>query len=314
MRDTMRPLRVLLAVAAVLVFLAGLQLFVFSLRTRKYFAWTVANPLTAAFLGANYWGACVIEALAARERRWADARIAVPPVFVFTALTLVVSLVYLGQFHLGPAFAVHTRAVTWGWLAIYVVVPVLMVVLVAVQLRVPGQDPPTVHPPPAWLVGLIGVHAVLFLGLAVVLLADPTRGARLWPWALTPLTARAIGAWLFGFGVAAALSLSSGTFAGSARPPGATSRSRCCRRSRWPASGIDGLVVAVGGRLCGGAGVDGRRRGGGDRRIDRKGSGGTLGSIGSQRPGRREPIGGDARLDRCECRRRRPAERGGDVP
>ena len=207
MRDTIRPLRVLLAVAAVLVLLAGLQLFGFSLRTKDYFAWTVANPLTAAFFGANFWGACVIEALGAGERRWAAARIAVWPVFAYTALMLAVSLAYLGQFHLGPAFAVHTRAVAWGWLAIYVVVPLLMAVLLAVQLRVPGQDPPILHRPPAWLVGLIGLHAVLFLGLAVILLADPTRGARLWPWALTPLTARATGAWLFGFGIAAVVAL-----------------------------------------------------------------------------------------------------------
>ena len=82
-----------------------------------------------------------------------------------------------------------------------------MAVLLAVQLRVPGQDPPVVRRPPAWLIGLIGLHAVLFLGLAVILLADPTRGARLWPWALTPLTARATGAWLFGFGIAAVVAL-----------------------------------------------------------------------------------------------------------
>src|SRR5262249_60528936 len=107
MRKTFPPLRVLLVVAAVLVLLAGLQLFGFSLRTKDFFAWTVANPLTAAFFGANFWGACVIESLGARERLWANARIAVWPVFVYTAAMLAVSLAYLGQVHLGPAFATH---------------------------------------------------------------------------------------------------------------------------------------------------------------------------------------------------------------
>ena len=207
MRDTIRPLRVLLGVAAVLVLLAGLQLFCFSLRTKDYFAWTVANPLTAAFFGANFWGAFVIEALGARERRWAAARIAVWPVFAYTSLMLVVTLAYLNQFHLGPAFAFHTRVVAWGWIAIYVVVPIVMAALLVVQLRVPGQDPPIVRRPPVWLVGLIGAHAVLFLVVALILLADPTHGAKLWPWALTPLTARASGAWLFGFGIAAVVAL-----------------------------------------------------------------------------------------------------------
>src|SRR5262249_38862991 len=107
MRNTVTRMRVLLVFAAVLVFLAGLQLFGFSLRTKDFFAWTVANPLTAAFFGANFWGACVIEALGARERLWVNARIAVWPVFIYTTAMLAVSLAYLGQVHLGPAFATH---------------------------------------------------------------------------------------------------------------------------------------------------------------------------------------------------------------
>jgi hypothetical protein len=200
-------MRVLLVVAAVLVVLAGTQLFVFTQRTDEYFAWTIANPLTAAFLGAAYWGSFVIETLAAQERAWANARIAVPSVLVFTVLTLVVTFVHLEQFHLGSQFAANTRAVTYGWIAIYALVPLLLGVVLVAQLRAPGTDPPREHPPPAWLNGVIGVHAVLLLGLGCVLLVSPATGARVWPWALTPLTGRAIGAWLVGLGVAAAHAL-----------------------------------------------------------------------------------------------------------
>jgi hypothetical protein len=48
-------MRWLLLTAAALVLLAGLQLFVFTERTDTYFAWTIINPLAAAFLGAAYW-------------------------------------------------------------------------------------------------------------------------------------------------------------------------------------------------------------------------------------------------------------------
>ena len=65
-------------VAAVLVLLAGFQLFVFTDRTASYFAWTIRNPLAAAFLGAGYRASVAFEALAARQRIWANARIAVP--------------------------------------------------------------------------------------------------------------------------------------------------------------------------------------------------------------------------------------------
>src|SRR5262252_5100975 len=88
-RQLVPGMRRLLYVAAVLVLLAGFQLFVFSQRTASYFAWTIANPLGAAFLGAGYWASVSIEALAARQRTWANARIAAPTVFVFTVLTLV---------------------------------------------------------------------------------------------------------------------------------------------------------------------------------------------------------------------------------
>ena len=122
-------MRVLLVVAGVLVTLAGVQLFLGSERTATWFAWTIDVPLTAAFLGAAYWASAVVEWTAASRRLWADARIAVPGVLVFTTLTLVVTVVHLDAFHLGAEHGAATRAVTWAWVAVYAVVPVLLAVL-----------------------------------------------------------------------------------------------------------------------------------------------------------------------------------------
>jgi hypothetical protein len=198
-------MRRLLFVAAALVLLAGTQLFVFSERTAVYFAWTIANPLTAAFLGAAYWGSFLIEVSAARERLWAYARIAVPTVLLFTLLTLAVTLWHLDLFHLGGRFGFNTQLVTWLWIAIYAIVPVLLVIVSVVQTRSPASDPPRTAPLPAWLSALIAVHAIVLLALGTWLLINPLDAARaVWPWQLTPLTGRAIGAWLFSLGVAAA--------------------------------------------------------------------------------------------------------------
>ena len=72
-----RPLhpgmRGLLYVAGVFVLIAGLPLYVLSEDTATWFAWTIDPPLTAAFLGACYWAACVLEILSARGRPWAEA-------------------------------------------------------------------------------------------------------------------------------------------------------------------------------------------------------------------------------------------------
>src|SRR5215470_14740912 len=205
---TLRPLapgmRWLLFTAAVLVLLAGFQLFVFTGRTNTFFAWTIVNPLAAAFLGAGYWASVSIEALAGRQRLWANARIAVPTVFVFTVLTLAATLMHLGQFHLGGTFAAGTRIVTWAWIAIYILVPALLLIVAAVQSRTPGTDPPRLAPLPAWLNAVLAAQAIILLGVGVTLFAAPAHAAPLWPWTPTPLVAQATGAWLISLGVAAA--------------------------------------------------------------------------------------------------------------
>jgi hypothetical protein len=197
-------MRTLLWVATALVFLAGVQLFLFPERTERYFAWTINPPLTAVFLGAAYWSSVAFEARAAMARSWVEARIAVPTVFVFTTLTLVVTLVHIDAFHLESTHELGTRAVTWAWIAIYVVVPVVMAALWVAQGRVPGQDPPREVPLPAWLLTLVAGQALVLLPLGGYLLLAPEDAASLWPWELTALTGRATGAWVLSLGVAAA--------------------------------------------------------------------------------------------------------------
>jgi len=191
----------------VLVFTAGFQLFVLTEHTGTYFAWTIGNPLAAAFLGASYWASLSLEALAGRQAAWAHARIAVPAVLVFTVLTLVATLQHLDKFHFGGSFAARTQIVTWAWIAIYVLVPLLMLIVFAVQARTPGADPPRSAPLPTWLLATLAVQAIILLGFGVMLFAVPAQAAPLWPWKLTPLLAQATGAWLISLGVAAGHSL-----------------------------------------------------------------------------------------------------------
>ena len=199
-------MRQLLWIAGFLVFLAGMQLFVFTERTEAWFAWTIDVPLTAAFLGAAYWASVSFEWLAARQRVWAYARIAVPTVLVFTTLTELVTLYHLDLFHLGATFPVSTRIVTWAWIAIYTVVPFSMIALLLGQRKATGGDPNR-FPLPRWIAGVLVVHAIVMLPLGAYLLVSPENAAALWPWPLTPLTGRAVGAWVFSLGVAAAHSV-----------------------------------------------------------------------------------------------------------
>ncbi len=195
-------MRWLLYAASVLVFLAGFQLTVFSEQTGTYFAWTIAPSITAAFLGAAYWAAVFVEVLAARQSTWAQARVAVPAIWLFTTLTLVVTLVHFDRFHFSSPIA-SAQGAAWFWLAIYAGVPVAMLVIGWLQLRVPGGDPPRGPAPRPWMRFMVLVEGGGMLAVGVGLLLVPTVVGSVWPWTLTALTGRAIGAWFVGMGFAA---------------------------------------------------------------------------------------------------------------
>jgi hypothetical protein len=159
--------------------------------------------MTAVFLGAAYWSAIGLELAAARASNWSQARIAVPAVFVFTFLTLVVSLVHLHKLHLHHDVPVSARVIAWAWLAIYALVPVLMAVGWFAQRRRSTSSPPASGLPVTIRVVLL-LLAALLLGTGVALLVSPGWAEQAWPWALTPITRGAVGAWLIGLSVAAA--------------------------------------------------------------------------------------------------------------
>lgn len=196
-------MRRMLYIASGLVFLVGIQLFIGSEFTERYFAWTIKPSLTAAFLGGAYWASFSLEWLAARQAAWARARVAVPAVLTFTTLTLIATLLHLDKFHLNSPNG-ETVLATWAWIAVYAGVPGAMSLLLLRQLRVPGGDPPRRLPmlrPVAVGLGVAGVALIAF-GSALFLVPAATLG--IWPWLLTPLTARAVGAWLIGLGLAIA--------------------------------------------------------------------------------------------------------------
>jgi hypothetical protein len=205
-REVSRGTKALLGVFVALTALATNQLYVLSAHTDAYFAWTIKPPLTAAFLGAGYAAGLVLVVLGLRAGAWAQARIAVVTVAVFSTLTLVATLLHLDKFHFEAGGAI-ARFAAWFWLAVYVVVPVALVVLGLRQERAQGTDPARRDPVPAWLAGAFALQGLVMLGVGAALYIAPSTARTLWPWTLTPLTARAVAAWLIAFGVAAVLTL-----------------------------------------------------------------------------------------------------------
>jgi len=182
-------------VGAGLVFIAGVQLFVLAEYTDRYFAWTIQPPLTAAFLGAFYWCALAVIYFGGQGGVWARARAGMPAVVLFTTLVLVATLLHLDRFHLNSSTP-FTLFATWVWIAVYVLVPPALVALWLWQLRVPGDDPPRTEALPSWYRGIVSVQIAALVALGAMMFVAPQVTAQLWPWMLTPLTARAVSAWL----------------------------------------------------------------------------------------------------------------------
>jgi hypothetical protein len=178
---------------------AGVQCFVLAKSTDRWFAWTVSPPISAAVLGAGYFGSIVMVFEARRARRWVDVRIVLLSTLLFASLTLAVTLLHLDKFHLdtGPTSA---RVAAVAWLVVYVVVPPFVLFLVMQQRRaeaVESQLDESLLALPARV--LLFAEGGILTALGIVLLGGADR-AEFWPWQLTDLTARAIAAWLISLG------------------------------------------------------------------------------------------------------------------
>lgn len=199
-RRTLGLTRAQLATAVGLVLGIGVLQFGLSARTDTYFAWTIRVPLTAAFIGALYLGSGVGELLAARTPVWAHARIAVPSVGVFAALTTVVTALHLDAFHFGGSYPPIAQLITWVWMIVYVAFPATSAIVLVRQARQPGVDPPRGDRLPRWFKAVMVTEGLLMLVAGAALLLAPAAVRGLWPWPLTDLTAQAIGAWGVGVG------------------------------------------------------------------------------------------------------------------
>jgi hypothetical protein len=212
-RLTLPVMRALLVVFATLTALAVVALYVLAGQTDETFAWTIEPPLTAAFLGAGYAAGFVLVVISLRDPVWAHSRVPVLTVLVFVVLTLVATLLHLDKMHFSAGGPLLAQGAAWFWLAVYVVVPVLMLAFLWPQEHAPGVDPEPSHPVPGGLRIALAVESAVLLPVGAVLFVSTDSAATLWPWALTPFTARVVAAWLVAFGLATALAAATGDLA-----------------------------------------------------------------------------------------------------
>jgi hypothetical protein len=193
-------LRVVLQVFAALALIAGGLLFFGATRTDAWWSWTIQPPLTAATLGGFYWAAFALILSAARSKSWVRARPAVYPVAVIAVLLLLITLIHIDRFDLDSLFGVF-------WVVAYALVPVALAWGLAEQRGAAGIAPEPNRRLPVLLRRILIVEGAVMAAAGLLLLIAPGAADDVWPWALSPLTSRAIGSFLLGIGLAAGIAV-----------------------------------------------------------------------------------------------------------
>ena len=178
---------------------AGFLLFPLAEETDRFFSWTIQPPLTAAFMGAAYWAAFVLIGWAARAASWEVARPTLVPVIDDRGAAA-------GR-HADPPRQVRPRLDLRLVLAGRLLRGATCAGACWCGRRSAGRPAPPPPGPPDTRAAACRAAAPRrwsWAGSARVMYVEPSTAEDLWPWALTPLTARAVSAFLIGFAAAAA--------------------------------------------------------------------------------------------------------------
>jgi hypothetical protein len=194
--------RAVLWIVALATFIAGLALYPLARSADTSFAWTIKAPITAAFIGAGYWGALVGLVSAAMTREWQRVRIVFVVGIALTTLMLLPTFIYLDQFHLDEGSGPQKR-LAWFWLVLYLSQPLVLGVAFALQERAGGRSEHEVEEPLlGWLRLALLAHALGLIAVAVAVW--PVRADGFWPWSLPDLGAGAIAVWIAMFAIGSA--------------------------------------------------------------------------------------------------------------
>jgi hypothetical protein len=163
-------------------------LLIWPTKTGELFAWPIQPPMTAMMLGCAYLGGIYFFFRVAIARRWHTVQAGFLPVTVFASLLGVATILHWDRF-------THTHISFWTWALLYFTTPFLVLGTWLwnrkYDPRLPDPGEVLLPQPARWLFFLAGVAT---LTIAVLLFLLPNLMIAAWPWKVTPLTARVVGA------------------------------------------------------------------------------------------------------------------------
>ena len=188
--DRVLPTTRILSIAIISFLLAAFVLLYFwpsAQDTGRLFAWRIIPPFTSMTLAAVYLGGAYFFYRAARAIRWHTVGGGFLSVGLFALLMGIATIVHWSLF-------IHTNVAFWLWAGLYFTTPFLVF---AVWWRNRVEEPPTADGDlllPKGVARIISLVGVLAAVVCVLLFLLPGLTIDIWPWTLTPLTARVMGA------------------------------------------------------------------------------------------------------------------------
>jgi len=171
----------------------GLFLYLLPGRADTDYAWAIRPAVNAAFIGAGFLAGTLATGLVLwRATRWRSFSLLPPALWVLATTLLLATIIHEDRFK-------WDYPLTWVWALVYAGVPVAIPFLVARQRRV-AEALPDSDPALRVLRALSGVAGAGLVVAATALYLEPAELGEHWPWALTPLLARAVAAWYALFG------------------------------------------------------------------------------------------------------------------
>jgi len=160
--------------------------------TAAWFAWEIPSSLTTALMGAGYLGGAYFflrVGLGRPALHWHNVHLGYPPVTAFTLFMLLATLLHLDKF-------LTANWPFWVWLILYIVTPILVPF---VWWRNRGEDPRVPLPGdrivPNWLRLAMSFAGGFLLAVCIAAFFRPDAFIAIWPWTLSPLTARVMAGW-----------------------------------------------------------------------------------------------------------------------
>jgi len=190
--------RVVAAAVIPFLWLAFLILCFLPDQTGERFAWTIKPHMTSFYLGVGYLGGSWVFLNATFSKtRWHHVQGGFLPITVFTWFMLASTVLHWDRFS-------HGKLGFILWVILYAVTPVLVPALWFYNKRTDSGEAEEAdiiqNMVVVWIARGVGT-ASLLTALAGFLSPDFLIG--IWPWALTPLTARVMSGWIALLGVGA---------------------------------------------------------------------------------------------------------------